>query len=481
MRKFRRLAALVMATTLVASQAMPVLADNTTTGTDGTGNILDYATTTVVVPTTIKIAINPNGYTVNTKYTEVASDAAFDSGTTYYTKESDGKFKKADIDAFAANTTYYTASQLTDQIVSLNYGLANKSTEAMDVSIDIKADYTAVSNNEAIEFVDSSDKTAAYDETSNPDGAKKGEYKMFVAVASAKAPADTSVPVTADTYAKASAYAANTTYYTKTVANNVTTFAEAASQPADAAAFKANGPFYVKTTTIGPEILSSQLSDVGFAGGKDATEANYAVFAADDSVKAKASVAYLLGKATYSVKDDEIIDFDTTQAQLAEKIELSAIGGVAGFTFTGSLNADADWTQADASAIKFTPIYTWTESEGEEEAITGAYNQIKTEPANAAPSIATTSGTYSKANGITISNVKLGNGDLAATQISKVQVTTSSGEFVDLAASNWTYSDGTLTVSGTWGGCSVGDTRSLKVIFNDSANTAKVIECTIAD
>jgi hypothetical protein len=53
MRKFRRIAALVMATTLVASQAMPVLADEPDIG--GTANVLDYSVTTVVTPTSLNI------------------------------------------------------------------------------------------------------------------------------------------------------------------------------------------------------------------------------------------------------------------------------------------------------------------------------------------------------------------------------------------------------------------------------------------
>jgi len=104
-----------------------------------------------------------------------------------------------------------------------------------------------------------------------------------------------------------------------------------------------------------------------------------------------------------------------------------------------------------------------------------------TTPPDAAPSIATTTGTYSKANGITISGVSLGAGASGATAIDKVQVSTASGSYVDLDTANWSYSNGTLTVSGTWGGCAAGDARSLKVIFNDSAPTSVVLNMTIAE
>ena len=70
-------------------------------------------------------------------------------------------------------------------------------------------------------------------------------------------PAKVGEPITTNTYAKATAYAANTQYYTRDASN---VYSEATI--ADEAAFKAfENPLYVETTTIGTEILASELGD----------------------------------------------------------------------------------------------------------------------------------------------------------------------------------------------------------------------------
>lgn len=428
MRKFRRLAALVMATTLVASQAMPVLADEPDIG--GTANVLDYSVTTVVTPTSLKIALNPNQYDITTKYVKTA-DTELDTDKTYYT-EADGVYTKVASPVVGSIGTYYEAVTSDSQVVSLNYGMANKSTEAKDVAVDIKASYTSAEGKTAITFVDSAAKTQAKTEQ-NADGAEKGELKMYLALASAAAPASgTTCPITANTYAKATAFDANATYFTK---DNDGKFAKAATQPADETAFKA-GTFYVETTTIGPEITATQLSDVTMTA---ATGTSVVAFEPGTEEKAKASIAYKLNPATYTVKDGETIDFTTTQAQLATKLEMSALGGVSAFTITGAINADADWTTADTTTIKFTPVYTVTAATDEETAVAGGYNQIATTPAG--PSVSITS-----AGVINVTNLT------AEKNFKSISLTGSDGTTVDydtcvrdmafVVADTWTAEDG---------------------------------------
>lgn len=278
-----------------------------------------------------------------------------------------------------------------DQVVSLNYGIANKSTGAKNVKVDFAATYTAdtTAGKKAIEFVDSEAKAEAYDATNNADGAKTGEHKIYLAVASATA------RPTANTYVKTSdtAVDSNKTYYTKsgsaytkvttTVANDLKTYYEA-------------------TTTIGTEITATELSDVTMT---KATVGNQA-FVKGATSQADTSIAYSLTAATYALKEGEVIDFDTTQTELAGKLEMSVLDGVAGFTLTGAVNADADWSQADASAITITPTYTITNATGSETAVdSGAFNQVNLEP-----TLATTAYTTDASNTpITITVNNLGN------------------------------------------------------------------------
>lgn len=178
-------------------------------------------------------------------------------------------------------------------------------------------------------FVDSAAKTEAYDATNNADGAKKGEHKIYLAVASAD-----DLP-TASTFVKTtdSTPDSSKTYYIK----SGSTYTKVTTQ--NAADIKT---YFEETTTIGTEITAAELSDVTM----DKATAGNQAFVKGSTNKADASIAYSLDEATYALKEGEVIDFSTTQAELADKLEMSAIGGVAGFTLMGAVNADADWTLA---------------------------------------------------------------------------------------------------------------------------------------
>ena len=366
MKISKRVLGVAMSMVMLGGQVMPALANGASTPpttTGGTANILDYKIESVVVPTTLKITLNPKGYDITTKYVEATAYAA---NTVYYT-ESGGTYTEAtvaDASAFGTGGPYYTAVKSADQVVSLNYGVANKSTGDKNVKVDFAVTYTATDGKKAIEFVDSAAKAQAYNASTNAVGAKTGEHKIYLAVASASA-----LP-TANTYVKTTdtAVDASTTYYTKSGA----TYTKVASPVVGDL-----GTYYEATTAIGTEITASELSDVTMT---KATVGNQA-FVKGATNKADASIAYKLGTATYALKKGEVIDFTTTQAQLANKLEMSAIGGVAGFTLTGVVNADADWSEADATAITITPTYTITNATGSEAAVdSGAYNQVNLGP-----------------------------------------------------------------------------------------------------
>lgn len=424
---------------MLGSQAMAVMAaDTAPSTTGGTANILDYKVETVVVPTTLKIVLNPKGYDITTKYEKATT---WDAGDVYYT-ESGGTYTKAtvaDATAFGSGGPYYTAVTSNTQVVSLNYGIANKSTGAKNVKVDFAATYTAdtTDGKKAIEFVDSETKAQAYNATSNATGAKTGEHKIYLAVASASA-----LP-TANTYVKTTdtAVDSNKTYYTKSGAN----YTKVASP-----AVNDIGTYYEATTTIGTEITAAELSDVTMT---KATAGNQA-FAKGTTNKADASIAYSLGAATYALKDGEKIDFDTTQAQLATKLEMSVLGGVAGFTLTGAVNADADWTAADATAITITPTYRVTDATGSETAVASTYNQV-----NLGPQLATTAYTIDDANSpitVTVSNL----GDETISTV--VNATTnmnlvSSGGFASISGSSVTIASSYLSYF------TAGESTSIKI------------------
>ena len=378
-KRFKKVTAALLSITTMLAMSLTAFADELPTTGAGTGNILAYHVDTYVVPTSISVALNPQGYSVKLRD---GSDAA---------------------------------DKTTAQIVTLNYGLANLSTGDKK----FKLTMTVNSNESGITFVDSADAATG-------DTALAGEYKMYLALV----PATSTAP---------------------TLQND--------------------DPFKVTdapSATNTHNVTAANMSDVKMTGDTEHAIA----FAGDGNIKAEKT--FELGKATYVVKDGGSLTFTTTQEGLASEMEISAIGatGISGFTLTGAMNTKADWAKLTTKSLTFTPTYEFIDVAEEAAAAAAA-------AANAAPNVTTTSITYSKANGGTVTGVSLGAGDLAATAISTVQVTTSSGGYVDLDSANWAYEDGSLTFSGTWGGCSAGDTRSLKIIFDEG--TEKEVSVTIAE
>jgi uncharacterized repeat protein (TIGR02543 family) len=360
MRVFKKFSAVVLSAALVFGSSLTAFAADPTT-TAGTGNILDYKIVSEVVPTALKVAINPNGYPVNLRYAKLADDATYNASTKYYKEKSGGGYEvdtSVTSENFASKkASLYTATTSDAQIVSFNYGLVNKST--VDRKITVKL---AVTADENIEFVSTAAK-ATKEATEDDGGAKKGEYKIFLQLVPAKA----SSTLTANTYVKATAYDGDKTYYTK----SGTTYTEATV--ADEDAFKA-GTFYEETTTIGTEILNSELGDVTM----QPSTAPIAFVANTGSTSA--DVAYVLDEAEYTLKPDEFIDFDTATGDVEGKFDLTGIGGLSGFTFAGVMNTNAEWSQLTTKTITITPTYKFEDATGFETAVNTGLNQVETSP-----------------------------------------------------------------------------------------------------
>lgn len=256
-KKFKKVTAVLLSITTMLAMSLTAFADGDPTTTAGEANILAYHVDSYVVPTAIKVALNPQGYKVNLR-----------EGT-----------------------------DSTAQIVTFNYGLANLSTGDKKFKLTL----TVNSNNSGITFVDSSD--AATGNT-----ALAGEYKMYLALV----PATSTVP---------------------TLQNDTAFTVENASD------------------TNTHNVTAANMSDV-----KMTADTEHAItFTGDGNVKAEKT--FELGKATYVVTDGGALTFETTQEDLDEAMEISALGGISGFTLTGAMNTKADWATLETKSLTFTPTY----------------------------------------------------------------------------------------------------------------------------
>jgi len=364
MYNFKKFMAIACSATMLVSTPLTAFATEPTT-TAGTGTIYAYSVDTVTVPTSVKIAFNPMGL-------------EFDTGAT----------EKVD-----------------DQIVSLNYGVASSSTNDRAVTVKFKAAATNGTEGEDIVFVDDIKKAQAYAASTNEAGAKKGEYKVYLAVA-----ASTAAPTGAD----------------------------------------------------GTAFSKDNVPDADDLANVAMTAASEGLSAFEDGENAE--IAYLLTKATYGLKAGENPSFDTTMNDFKGMMELKTLGGVVGFTFTGAMNPDADWTKAKASAVVITPTYKIEDATGEEELLDdeGGYQQIKA-GAGARVLTAQSNGnlTYQFAEGSyptgTLTAVSI-NGTGRAGQITKGNITyNATNGFFKIAAA--AVSEMSLTQGNTTVVATIGDTE----------------------
>jgi len=216
----------------------------------------------------------------------------------------------------------------TDQIVSLNYAISSMATmdRKIAVSFEANATGTPATGKKAVEFVDTAAEAAPKTEQ-NPDGAAHDELKVYLAVAGGSA--------------------------------KVTTARDASST-----AFG--------ITDGVSNVTGALLADVVMTAATGGAQA----FKTGET-KTESAIAFTLGKGVYELKSDAHPSFDTTQAQFAAMVQPKTLGDIVGFTFTGAMNTDADWTKADLTAISITPTYEINEADGTETAVTGGgYNQI---------------------------------------------------------------------------------------------------------
>lgn len=134
------------------------------------------------------------------------------------------------------------------------------------------------------------------------------------------------------------------------------------------------------------------------------------------------------------------------------------------FNLTGASNSAGDWSGLENIAPSVE--VTW---------------DIKEHKDNAAPTLGTTAVTFSKASGATLP-VDLGGGDLGATGIKSI-ATIVSGKAYTWATSDYTLSGSSVKIPTTASvkDLAVGQTRTVRVTFDDKASTALTFTLTIAN
>ncbi len=461
MRKFKTLAAIVLSAVMIIGSTVTAFAEEptTTNGEDassaGTGQILDFKVVRQVVPTALRVAINPNSYPVNLRYNLLTDEDEFKSGTKYYTVDNGTYSVATDVTADnfddKVEAGLYTADTSDSQIVTFNYGLANKST--VDRKILVKLDVTADEN---IEFVSS--RNAATAKTTGGSGtAERGEYKIYMTLIPTKA----GTTPTTNTYEKATEYAENTDYYSRDESNKYSK-----EDIADAEAFAAfEGTLYKTTTTIGTEILASELGDITM----DESTAPIAFAAGTGTTYG--DVAYSLPESEWSLNDDAYIDFDTTASEIGSKFSMTGIGGVSGFTIAGTMNTTAEWSQLTTKTITITPTYAISDSTGTEVAVETGLNQVETEARTPEVVPLTVSLT---SNSVAITGLEEG-ATLQSMVFKKADGTVASLT----EGTHWSYANGTFTVlkDALLGESYVGSTYTLT--FSDE--TTKVVTVVAAE
>lgn len=267
-KNMKKVLAVTMSTTMVMGMSLTAFAEDTTpttpTGGNVTAPIYSFDLTDVVVPTDYKVAFNPDELTV--KVGTGASDTS------------------------------------TDQILSKNYGIVNKSTKDKIVSVELQVEDLNTGDNH-VTFVD----TAA-----EATGADKDEYAVYLA-----------------------------------------------ATPSDATEVK------IGTASADKDTATAALADVAMtkATGQDVTMHS-----------GSNQIAFKLEHATYSLKSGSSLELgNTTTNNVGNLYEVTALAGsgkgITGFTFTGAMNKNADWTKL-TNGIKITAIYT-NKTAGAETVLTG--------------------------------------------------------------------------------------------------------------
>lgn len=227
-----------------------------------------------------------------------------------------------------------------------------------------------------------------------------------------------------------------------------------AAQPTDDTTLQAEvdkaDVYYVATASIGDEAVLKKIpkGTANVAGGTD---------------KWAAGTTYYTAAETATSVDS------TTANEKYVYAAMNADGGAAGFTYVGKLSKDREtWTSDDIKKINI--AYTLT-------GVTGTnYDAVKNDctygyykPADAAPSISTTTYTYTPGTAVEVP-VNLGVGTLAATGVTSVSFN-NSGTVTSLPSTRWSYSNGKVIFNGDYCGLLNNATRVHTITFNDAAKT----------
>ena len=198
--------------------------------------------------------------------------------------------------------------------------------------------------------------------------------------------------------------------------------------------------------------------------------------------------SFVLDKASYSIKKAE----DGTLSYAKDTTENNY--DAASFKLGGKANGKADWsayTGASKKEIGVSAVFSVADAAEADVVGTdytahglmdlGSVKTVTVAPAEAAPSIASATATFSKASGATIT-VDLGKGNKSASGIDKIATIVNGTEHA-WVASDYTLSGTTLTIkpSAAISGLAVGQKRTIKITFNDTAKTAPTLELTIAE
>lgn len=451
----RKILGFALAVTLFATQFTAVMAyDDQPTTTPGKGGVLAHNVVDVTVPTALKLAFNPNGYTVNTGYTKIASDTLtpYSATATYYVWDSTNsvyKIKKVASADYAAEigTGLYLARTSNEQVISLNYGIINKSTDIMDVQVDFGVTYDtsdAVAGGKTIEFVDTALDAKFKDVASAtlPTGtgtAKVGEHKMYMTAVSAASAAITPV----ESYLRKNTWVdADTVYYYWDTTDSVYKLADTDGKFATEVDFNtalaaASTDYYIFSPTINPYTRKSELADVNMT----AATAGISVFKAGTTNKADAKLIYSLDKAKYELKEGAFIEIGTTQDELAANLELNAVPGFTAFTIAGFMNSGADWTKAETKSITISPVYTLTVADGTENPVANTQKQVTFTPSLA----------FTDAGVITFTNMPSGSTVKAVTIAYTKDGKAKNADLMTSTDVTWnaTYTQGTMTTGWT--------------------------------
>lgn len=217
------------------------------------------------------------------------------------------------------------------------------------------------------------------------------------------------------------------------------------------------------------EGVATEMVETTGASGTYATSKKVAIDTTNGT-----DLTFALDKANYI---DVYTNYnDTTKAGVAFK-DVAADGkGTAVFRFNGKVNTTAAWANGDITgriAYTFTGLTPELYTTNAAKVGTDAHAYVVPAPADAAPSIETTSWTMSAGTAVEIP-VNLGSGDLAADGIASIKFTNLSGAEKTLGSEYFTFENDTLTFTSAYidmmldGGVT---SRTFVITFNDDAET----------